>query len=414
MLVNEVLVIAIAALAGPAMAGSRAWEGPIRHEVHLDRRRFEPMPVDAAGYAIRPMTSNGTEVPASHRKRYLGIRPGQGRNPTYLWPDKTITFCYDSTNSRDKIQEGLNTAITMWVAAGLSAQVYKYIQLPDIGSACTNNKNRDKILVVSHNDDGVHATSPGRRPLDARHPEFKGPSMKLSQREDVGQLNRVANWAHELGHAWGLFHEHQNPYFWGFPYGVHSDNILAGNVFGDRFDCAALKDHARVMAAIDAKHGSDGKAAQIKIDVCTNHGAAEEWGFSAHDWLPIKADITYTQGIPAVDADYDDVDWDSIMMYPSGAGGIGTARPPSGPSESPSDYDQRRPVLLRNDGGSIHTNAIPSVGDVAGIRNLYEGNFANEKGEPYILPNDGKSAWQPKFIKDFIGTKGKACTLPNN
>lgn len=38
--------------------------------------------------------------------------------------------------------------------------------------------------------------------------------MNLSDRTDVGMLDVVANDAHELGHAWGLLHEHQNPAFW--------------------------------------------------------------------------------------------------------------------------------------------------------------------------------------------------------
>lgn len=411
MLAKDVAFLAVVAvLSSPVTAGSRAWEAPIQHEVQLDRRRFAPMPVDEAGYAIRASTSNATDVPESHRKRWLAIKPGAGSNPTYLWPDKTLTYCFDSESSRDKIQEGFNVAIKLWEAAGLSGQVYKYVQLSDIGSACTNNPNRDKILVISHNTDGIHSTSPGRRPLDANYPEFKGPTMRLSQNVDVGQLNQNANWAHEIGHAWGLFHEHQNPRFWGVPYGTSTSDIFAGEVFGARFDCSALKDYDKVMAAIDAKHGSSGQAAQIKVDVCTKHGAAEEWDFSASDWLPITTNILFTSGIPEHNAGYGSVDWASIMMYPSGAGGKGTARARTGPGDT--NYDQRQPVLLRNDGTPIGTNAVPSALDVLGIRHLYEGNLANQKGEPYVLPNDKKHRTFGKFMKDIISTKGKSCEAP--
>ncbi|WYZ42084.1 hypothetical protein EsH8_V_000979 [Colletotrichum jinshuiense] len=412
------VVVVLAASTWSVLGGSRAWEAPLSHQVQLDRRRFEAIPVDEAGYAVRRTANNGTA--SNNKKRWVGLRPGAGDKPSYLWPDKTISYCFDTTDSRDKLEEPLELAFNMWAAAfedgtgGLNRLVYKYSMVAEPGTACTGNSQRDKILVVSHNDLGVHATSVGRPPLDARRPDFKGPEMKLSTRDDVGQLNIVANFAHEVGHAWGLYHEHQNPLFWRYPYGTSSDNILEGTVFGDYWDCTALKDYWIVRGKITQEKGTGEEAQQIMRDVCQKQSAASNWSFSAADWLPIKANYRYSSGVPNFGADYTHVDWDSIMLYPSGAGGVGSARPPTNPSEDPEVYDGRTPVLRRNDGAKIHTNAIPSKRDVEGIKALYENAIPGTEAEAYVLPNDKKSSRFTDFIKDFSFKKNKECANPGS
>jgi len=209
MLVNNIASIAaVAVLAEPVLGGSRSWEAPLQHAVNLDRRRFEAIPIDEAGFAI-PGSMAASNI-SSHHKRWFGVNPGQGRTPTYLWPDKTISYCYDSADTRKAVHEGLEAAMNMWSvqlqdgSSGLNKLVYKYLEVADPGTACTDNSQRDKILVISHTTDGGLQTTNARPPLDAARPDYKGPVMKLSSRTDVGQLNILANWAHELGHAWGL------------------------------------------------------------------------------------------------------------------------------------------------------------------------------------------------------------------
>jgi hypothetical protein len=147
--------------------------------------------------------------------------------------------------------------------------------------------------------------------------------------------------------------------------------------------------------------------------VCENLGAANDWNFSANNWLPISGVYRHDPGVQYLGASYDQVDWDSIMLYPSGAGGIGDANPPASPGADPESYDRRHPVLLRNDGARIRANAVPSKGDVAGIKQLYESeSYEKNAGQGLVLPNNKKSSRFTDFIKDFVAKKGKSCVFP--
>jgi hypothetical protein len=194
------LVVALAACSAPVLGGSRAWESRLSHQI-VNKRSVEAIPVDAAGYAIRTVDTNGTRQD-SKKKRWFGVAPGQGGDPVYLWPDKTISYCFDSTESRAAIIEPLKLAIQAWAAAGLSRYVYKYDEVADPGTACTGHSQRDRILVISHNTLSTLSTVVGRPPLNREdRPDYDGPTMQLSAVDTVGQLNIVANFAHEIGHA---------------------------------------------------------------------------------------------------------------------------------------------------------------------------------------------------------------------
>jgi hypothetical protein len=384
------------ALAHVVLAGSRAWEAPLRHLVSAERHQVQ---VGAAGHAI---VDNATE--AHLVKRYLSIQPSAGTSGLKIWPNSVISFCYETQDARDKLDEKLELAIETWRSdgeggPGLHRDVYKYIEVFDPGSACVNNNQRDRVLVISYNADGRLSTTVGMPSLDANDPEYKGPTMALSDAPGIGMLDTVANYAHEIGHAWGLYHEHQNINYWGPPYNT---GTVGDGVFGKNFDCTVLKDYPDAL--------SRAKAGDTPGDVdllCLFRGVAATYKFSAMDWLPVRGATrmhTGAGGAGQPNPTYANVDWNSIMMYPSGAGAIGNAVPPGG------DSDKRSNVLLRNDGAKMGINLVPTALDIDGVRQLYENqNFGTGTGSfaglP-VMPNSKNSKWFSKFKDSFKKDKG--------
>ncbi|OAA63387.1 Metallopeptidase, catalytic domain protein [Niveomyces insectorum RCEF 264] len=378
------------------LAGSRAWEAPLRHLMPLERHQYQ---VDAAGHAI---VDNAT-AEEHLAKRYLSIQPSEGTSGFKIWPQSTISYCFETQDARDKLLEHLELAIEAWRSdgaggPGLHRDVYKYMEVFDPGDSCVNNNQRDRVLVISYNADGRLSTTVGMPSLDADNPDYKGPSMMLSDAPGIGMLDTVANYAHEIGHAWGLYHEHQNINFWGPPYNT---GAMSSVVFGDRFDCTVLKDYPDALSRAQRGGG------QNDVDLlCKLRGVAAKYKFSAVDWLPIMGGTRMHAGASGTGPstpDYTKVDWDSIMMYPSGAGATGDAVPPGG------DSDRRANVLLRNDGARMKINLVPSALDIQGVKQLYEGDLQKKSGEfaglP-VLPNSKSSKWSKRFKDTFKKKKG--------
>lgn len=155
-----------------------------------------------------------------------------------------------------------------------------------------------------------------------------------------GMEDPVANYAHEIGHAFGLLHEHQRPDVWGPLYSG------SGEVDEFVFNCENLADYATKVAPLSESS---------RNTVCTSRAAAaavEPVKFSALDILPILSGAIYNRGT---------VDFSSIMMYPSIAGGIGAGA-------------NREVVYTRRDGTTIGYNSSPSQGDVANV-SIFQNSF---------------------------------------
>ncbi|TLS28584.1 hypothetical protein PpBr36_00268, partial [Pyricularia pennisetigena] len=192
--------ILLAALAGlhPVQGGSAAWQPQLGHST----KRDVVSQADPSGHAVKDaLVRRHLAV-----KRYLTIDPNLcDLKP---WPDKTTKYCYEST------------AANMWKTAGLAAGVYKCSEVADPGTACTGHQDRAKLLVPVP---GVEYTpgyaTVGIEPLNAND-ECKGPEMYINWdlREVEGGTGFLSTVAHEMGHVWGLYHEHQNPLFWQMPY----------------------------------------------------------------------------------------------------------------------------------------------------------------------------------------------------
>ncbi|KFY10846.1 hypothetical protein V491_07447 [Pseudogymnoascus sp. VKM F-3775] len=335
------LLVALSLAPAVVYAGNRAWESSIKYTNNsvLTNR-------------VLPVRGNGTTAKGSrddshiNNKRYLAIKPGKGDWDAETWPDAVIKYCFESDATKEKYFDDLIEARNLWYRANLPEE-FGFEPMDD--ATCRDVAKRGQFLMI-HDSQGL-ATTVGIPVSQAKSTTLKrGPTMNLTDSLEIGLLNRVANYAHEMGHAWGLHHEHQNPAYWGEPYSEGG-----GTIFGEgNWNCEKLKDYEgmaqRIRNEEEAEH-----FANLRIrEACTSRVDAGAEGFSAYNYLPIVSD--------PILANQKEIDWDSIMIYPSGAGGT--------PSDG-SGTDNRSPILLKPDGSRIPINLKPSIEDVKGLRKLY-------------------------------------------
>ncbi|KAL8730075.1 MAG: hypothetical protein Q9166_004274 [cf. Caloplaca sp. 2 TL-2023] len=293
-------------------------------------------------------------------KRYFIIQP---QGTLRVWPNAEIRYCFDSDQTRQRLLYSLQAARDRWYAAGLPENRFKLTEV----SASECKDRRSEVLLITYNTEGRLATTPGLPPLDANDPEYKGPSMTLSDSTNVGMLEVIANYAHELGHAWGLLHEHQDPTYWSMPYSTQSISSRW------TFQCQNLKDYAEVAARLSADDMTEACRSRTKA-------AAEK--FSAAEYLPILG-RGRGEGVGS------SPDMTSIMLYPSGAGALGSASPGN---------DQRQAILLNNDGSRIPINLQPSRRDIDGILKLYDTDWGTTNPVLIDQPSSSKfSRFKEKF-----------------
>ncbi|KAK2594661.1 hypothetical protein QQS21_007637 [Conoideocrella luteorostrata] len=361
MLLSLTAVLATCFMAGPASAGSRLWEAPI--------------------YQIR---GNAT----IHEKRAVSVVPGSGAADTRLWPDKTITYGFADTTAKNKLKAMFVSGSNVW--NGLSAHGFKYKEVSE--KNCKSD--RMNCLLVHYNANGLLSSTVAKPPKVASDTDYEGPTMHLSDSFAVGNRNPILNIAHEIGHAWGLYHEHQNEGRWKTSPehggGQTTWGGYTGNTFHtNRFVCRNLKDYTKKLAEVQSQPNAEINAELM----CTSFPTAARLKFSAMEWLPVN--------LVGKKADHD-FDPDSLMLYPSRAGGIGDASENS---------DSRLPVLTYADGSEIPIRQGPSNMDIARLVELY-GTTSRGASEPY---NKKGSKLENLFRKVRAGssragdTKGGLC-----
>jgi hypothetical protein len=303
------------------------------------------------------------DTASSIDRRWLVIEPSAPA--LRLWEGGEIKYCFENAIAVSKLLYHLAAARDRWYSQGLPEDMFKMTEV----SPTECQSNRANVLLIKYNTNGVLSTTPGIPALNPKFPKYEGPVMKLSDRTDVGMLDVEANFAHELGHAWGMLHEHQNAVFWSAPYAGSQSQIF-------RFNCEALKDYQQFMDKTP-----DANERRL---LCVDRGFAEEKQFSAAEYLPI---LGGPRGPIIAIASDDDVDWDSIMLYPSGAGGTGPASP---------DNDQRANVLVRaSDGLVVKRNLRPTTRDVTALKDLYARNPPLDR-QP--LPNEPAHPKHGRFL----------------
>ncbi|KAK4447097.1 hypothetical protein QBC34DRAFT_410432 [Podospora aff. communis PSN243] len=369
-----------------ARAGSALWEAgaPRIHPPHP----VERIEVDAAGYAIND------HAVANLNKRYVSIKPltGVGLDAT-PWPNKIIRYCFRTSRGKANLEPYVRQAIDLWHAAGLDS-TYQWVEASQPDFACDENRDIGNILkIIDTGDNGGLSCAVGKT---------QSPELHINTRNNIGKLDAVINIAHEMGHAWGLHHEHQSPHFWRQAFGGRIPNT--NRAFGSHWACTALNDYeatARSEWNSLTLQGYTGdeltRRHQTRMNtLCTNQGAAAQAGFSAGEWLPIS-ESNYDYQISGPGA-YSFLDWGSIMLYPSTAGGRdagGTGPPANG--QPLWQNDRRQPVLRDANGERFGDHAMPSVNDVMGIKRLY--NDLDAPIRAAVLPNSGRSRLRNLFMR---------------
>ncbi|PTU21985.1 hypothetical protein P175DRAFT_0500861, partial [Aspergillus ochraceoroseus IBT 24754] len=175
----------------------------------------------------------------------------------------------------------------------------------------------------------------------------------------MGLQEHIGNIAHELGHAWGLYHEHQNKAFW----------AADGQQRVFVFQCENMQGFAAATRGLtrDEIWGARG--------VCVDWMTAVHAGVPSTEFLPLP----WGHSIWASYARDEDVDWDSIMLYSSKIG-----------ANAEDAY-----VLMRRHGQQVlEDNVVPSAQDVQGIRHLYENRLSYPRT---MLLNDPRNPYYSNF-----------------
>ncbi|KAI9797568.1 MAG: hypothetical protein M1835_007832 [Candelina submexicana] len=201
--------------------------------------------------------------------RALTIDPNNknGRQP---WPDNTLTYCFANDDSKDKLAELVKEGFEEWKKAG---------DIHHLKIKKEDHCDTKKHLVITYVK-GQMRTTVGFLSGDT--------TMKFDP-DLKGYGDKKINMAHELGHAFGFFHEQQRP---------DAKNHV-------KFECENLKDYEDILKA------NNGNKETVKR-LCENHFEATTEGFSARDFAPLTDMGLDESG---------DFNMDSIMRYNSEMGG---------------------------------------------------------------------------------------------
>ncbi|CAN9193277.1 unnamed protein product [Alternaria alternata] len=358
------------------LGGSRFWEAK------APNKRMKSMP------EYQPLETFNSTSPLIKRAMSIKSLPSDvGANR--IWPNKKIKYCFvaDPTAA---FRGQWESAMRAWAALDRHGFTYEEVSR----EICTSQPSSH--LRIFYNNNGRLTSTVGIPVIDDAANQADpdnaviGPFTHLSDLATVGQEDVVANMAHELGHIWGLHHGHQIPDHWE----VSDEDIFdSWNINGgkealfatSKFNCENLKDHhtvkEKVQKSVDAAVGAERDGLEDEhTRLCISRDVAQKYGFSASEWLPMVNTARMV-----IDEDFDR---DSIMLYPSRAGGKESG-------------GVRAIVMTYKDGSEIPNRVTPSIMDVERLVALY--------GDPapstLQVPHVGKGS---KFLNKFKELRKKA------
>lgn len=271
---------------------------------------------------------------------------------TRLWPDKTIKYAYMEDSARETLEPIMRSAHQLWQAAGLPGD----FKLSEVQKNTCVRRGADKCLRIFQSTDGKLHTPCGTQTEGTRSDgRPKSLFAYWTDSPDVALYDAVSNIAHELGHAWGLLHEMQNRAWW-----TNADLQIF------YFRCESLADYQKIVSR---RHMTYEQIWDLRDGMCCDAQSALNYGFSGANWLPWLDHVLYYSEHVTRPTSTMDLDWLSIMMYPSymGASNPGTVET----ADNGNIYDA---VMLYPEHITprwIPRNMAPSVMDVEGLKTLY-------------------------------------------
>lgn len=202
------LVLAVAIAIAPVQGGNRAWESPINYDHITHVTLFGDPALQMSGNSTA-MGGNSTtlagnsSIAHTNSKRWMTIKPGDEEAQVERWPGGVITYCFDDTkylhggvmkSTREILFADLIEARNLWFQSGLT-EGFDWKE-PENPNDCNDETKRPGILKIYYSDSGKMATTLGVPAIVKG--STVGPRMILSD-SDMGMLNIVANYAHEMG-----------------------------------------------------------------------------------------------------------------------------------------------------------------------------------------------------------------------
>lgn len=301
------------------------------------------------------------QTPHSIQRRayYLDTERAGAEGRGY-WREAKVPYCipgggFFSSAAKKNVQTLIGKGIELWHIQGLPSEIFEFYPADD--KLCD--------LAFSNKAGAKQARAQVLEVIISKEPAFwatvgndGNAQMTVSERSSNEELLPVvSNYAHEIGHVYGLSHEHQRHRVGWIDWDDEGepDHVPRGYI---NFNCANLKDYAAFAASDKKRTNKKGHKFEMP-ELCRSTSAAYEVNFAAAQVIPdlqswLTVDTSTDEGIQI---DPDDVDWNSIMAYAS----IQGARKENG------EYLN---VYTRLDGTPQPFNRIPSARDVHVIRDI--------------------------------------------